>query len=247
MEELKKDELIDSVKTDAPAVEDKTTVEPEKKELPDYRKDLKSGEDKNKDKTDEHVPLKKYLKLKDAYKELKGKYSQKELNNLTTDDLSELANELGVDQKALAKLVKTIRVGSSSEAEEKIKALNAKLDKMEMMGKSNKAFDEDFKKSIVSKYPDLKGKKDLFRKIAFSPDFLHLKTLEDIRKEFFPHAKKAESKDIKKEELEKGSEGGKKGGKEIDFAKMDDETHMEVLKDPKLRKKYYEWADSQGR
>ena len=206
-------------------------------DLPDYRK----VDDVKKETEPETVPLKKYLQVKKELKELK---TSSQSNSLSNADLKEFAEEAGLDlavvQKMAAIIAKQAKDEVTHEVEEKVKPLlNEKI-----QTENNKLFEKDFQEKIVSKYPELAEKIETFRKVAFSKDFLHLRTLDDIRKEFFPSVSKKADADS----IEGGSVGGDNLPEKIDFNKVesDDELHRKVLADPKLRKQYYAFKDSGG-
>lgn len=211
--------------------EEEAETESEKEEEADYRP--------KPEKSDDVVPIKKYVKIKKELQALK-KERESDGEDLTTEDLDSLAEEYNLEPKALKKLATTISSMTLKQAQKLIAPIQAKA----MESENEKAFNTDFEKSIVSKYPHLASKKEQFKKIAFSPDFVHLKNLEAIRKEFFAEIE-APKKKIN-DNLEGGSKGVSKGDEEIDFANMTDEQHARVLKNPTLRAKYYKFQDEQG-
>lgn len=239
---------------------DKTGKEketPEKTKEDDFQRKIESEENKNKEKkSSDVVPLKKYLdkklKIKDLEKEISELKSKPQSGNnqFNTKDLDELAEEFGANPAALKKLAAILTPKQNADLEKKIEQLeesNRTLLAKDQRQEQEKLFDKHFKEKIASKYPELKEKKSLFKQVWFSPTFPELKTLEDVRKEFFPHIKAVETKSgVKKESLEPGSGGTNKGVKTIDFSKMTDEQHMEVLKNPELKAKYYAWIDSKS-
>jgi len=252
-EELKevKDEMIDSEKK--PSTDE---VKPEAKEVKP-EDDFKRNVESKPSKTDEVVPLKKYLDKKTKIKELEGTVSElngklAELNSKTlinNNDLDKFIEEFGLNPEATKKLAAILTPKQNANLEKKLAELeesNKSLLQKEERRDQKKQFEKHFKDKIIAKYPELKEKKSLFKQVWFSPTFPHLKTLEDIKTEFFPHIKGVET-GVKKESLESGSGGQSKGVKEIDFSKMTDEQHLEVLKDKDLKAKYYAWSDSQGR
>ncbi|MDQ5987380.1 MAG: hypothetical protein CSYNP_03120 [Syntrophus sp. SKADARSKE-3] len=243
IESAKKDETVEKTtdtETDKKVEEEKN--KDDKKEVPDYRP--KADEKQKGFKEAGTVPLKKYLDVKNRLKELKE--VSKTSNNLSNADIESLAKEHNLDADVLKAIAAIIKKETIAEAEKKITPLLEKARREE----SEKAFEKDFKQNILSKYPELKSKKEHFKRIAFSPDFLHLKTLEDIRKEYFDGYKPSDDggkKDDKKDTVEGGSKGGAKGSETIDFANMTDEQHSKVLADPKLKAEYYKWKDANGR
>lgn len=193
------------------------------------------------EKAKEMVPLKKYLDLKNELKELRQKDASPELTNQTLEDF---AAEAGLTVAVVTKLANMITAQATTEAtrvaEERVKPIV-----LEKMNKANlDAFELDFNKSIAAKYPELANKIEVFKKVAFSKDFLHLKNLEEIKNEFFPDVKPLQ-KEVKKGSVEAGSQGGGKESETIDFAKLKDnpDQYEKVMKDPVARAKYYDWQE----
>ena len=191
----------------------------------------------------ETVPLKKYLDVKAKLKELREASTTPELTKKTLDDFAE---EAGLKQETVANLVKVITAQAKADA---VKAADEKVAPIILEKQSRSsldAFDQDFEKRIASKYPELAKYKDNFKKVAFSKDFLHLKSLDDIKNEFYPDYQPAE-KEVNKEVIEGGSKGGNKETTVIDFSTLKDheDQYERVMKDDSLRKKYYAWQDTQ--
>lgn len=189
-------------------------------------------------KKEEFVPLKKYTKLRKELQKLRKQSSESD-SSLQTEDLEELADKYKLPEKFVKDLATTIETRSLKKAEEKIAPLIAK----QTMSENERLFNADFDKTILTKYPHLADKKEHFKKIAFSPDFVHLKSLEDIRKEFFdspPPKKKTES-------IEGGSSGAERTGDEdINLDNPTEQQLEKILDNPALRKKYFERQDALG-
>lgn len=209
--------------------------------------DSDDDEDDNDDDEDDQikgdtVPLKKYLKVK---AKLKNKITSEGTSDLSKQTLEEFAEESGLKIDVVAKLRDLIVTQARSEAtkvaDDRVRPIVAE----KMTRRNEELFEKDFAAKVSSKYPELESKKEAFKKIAFSRDFLHLKTLDDIRNEFFPNAKAVE-KAVKKESPEAGSVGGNKETETIDFAKLHEnpDLYKKVIADPKLRAKYYSWQES---
>jgi len=209
-------------------------------ELSDYRPSTEK-----KVKVDgEMVPLKKYLDVKKKLAEVRKSNDDSGLSNQT---LEEFAEEAGLKPEIARKYAKIIIAEAKAEA---IKAADERVQPivLEKISRENlDAFEQDFEKNIATKYPELAGKKETFKKVAFSKDFLHLKSLEAIKNEFFPDVKATSKEAKKKEEIEGGSKGGNKETEHIEFAtlKNNPDQYKKVMDDPKLRKKYFDWQDSQ--
>jgi len=235
IESVINDETVEpTTDTEPEKVEEQKNTEPEKQDIPDYRpKDDKTSKE-------DTVSLKKYLDLKKDFKDLKTSLENKSSDNsLTLKELETLAEENNLDAPILKKIADIIKTETLREAEKKIAPILEK----ERVRESEKAFDKDFKANILSKHPELKEKRDAFKRIAFSPQFLHLKTLDDIRKEFFAGYKPSQVKDT----VEGGSKGQSKISETIDFSRMTDEQHSKVLADPVKRAEYYKWRETQVR
>lgn len=229
---------------DAEAQEAAEAEERAKKYRPSGEDDKSKGKEKEKETDPEHVPLSVYLELKKDFKDLKKSL---ETDTLTQKELDELAEESGIDSKVLQKIIATAKIQAKQEAMKEVDERVKPIVSQKLSSDNERFFTEDFEKTIASKYPELADKRETFKRIAFSKDFMHLKTLEDVRKEFYPFAKTAKEAAVKTEAPEGGSKGTE--GKEpesVDFSKMNEETHKRVLADPKLRAKYYAWQDKQG-
>jgi len=190
----------------------------------------------------ETVPLKKHLALKAKLRELKG--SSPEINQQALEEFAEESNlKVDVVKKLATLIISQATKAATKAAEDRVAPIV-----LEKISRENtKAFDTDFEKSIIAKYPDLANKKEVFKKIAFSKDFLHLKNLEAIRAEFFPDSKPSDTKEVKKATVEGGSQGGGKEVEKVDFAtlKTNPKQYEAVMKDPVAREKYYSWQDEQ--
>lgn len=225
-------------KSEEEAEEEKNEDEEEKDEESDEEESSKYRP-KSEEKPKDTVPLKTFLELKKDYKKLEKELG-KDGEDLSTKDLESLAEEYNIEPKILKVIVKAASTMTLKEAQKMIAPLKAK----EIEAENTKAFESDFEKSILSKYPHLASKKEQFKNIAFSPDFVHLKNLEDIRKEFFADVEPQKKRE--KDSPEGGSRGAIKGDEEIDFDNMTEEQHARVINDPNLRKKYYAHQDAQG-
>lgn len=229
---------------DAEAQEAAEAEERAKKYRPSEEDDKSKGKEKEKETDPDHVPLSVYLELKKDFKDLKKSL---ETDTLTQKELDELAEESGIDSKVLQKIIATAKVQAKQEAMKEVDERVKPIVSQKLSSDNERFFTEDFEKTIAAKYPELADKRETFKRIAFSKDFMHLKTLEDVRKEFYPFAKSAKEAAVKTEAPEGGSKGTE--GKEpesVDFSKMNEETHKRVLADPKLKAKYYAWQDKQG-
>lgn len=202
-----------------------------------------TGEKKTKkESSSETVPLSVFLELKKDFKELKEQLS----GDLTNKDIAEFAQAAGIELDVAKRFVTMIQTKTKEDVLQEVEETVKPIAKSSVAEESLSLFEADFEKSISSKYPELAEKKEIFKKIAFSKEFLHLKTLEDIRKEFYPNSTKVKAK--KKDSPEKGSQGANdKAPESVNFATMDDETYRKVLANSDSRAKYYEWLDSQGR
>lgn len=233
-EETKDDESEEESEEENNEDEDDKEPEPDKKDEEEKPKDYRPKSEK----PSAMVPVKKFMKVKKAYGDLK-KEREEDGEDLSTEDLDSLAEEYNLEPKALKKLAKTISTMTLKEAQKIIAPLKA--EKIE--AENAKSFEADFEKTILSKYPQLASKKEQFKKIAFSPDLVNqYPTLEAIRKEFFADVT---TKEKTKDSPEGGSQVSSKT-EQIDFANMTDEQHARVLKDPELKKKYYKYQDEQG-
>jgi hypothetical protein len=253
-DELGNENADDSVKTDSEGEgqdpsktkTDSDSDVSDKKDDQEDEEDLSNKyrpSDEKKDKKPETVPLKKYLDLKAKFKAAQEEGDNLDLSN---ESLEEFAEEAGLKLPVVKKLAKLIVAQATAEAtraaDERVKPLV-----QERISKESELFfDQDFEKNIATNYPDLAAKKEAFKKIAFSKDFIHLKSLEEIRTEFYPDSNPV-SKEAKKDFPEPGSKGGNKDVERINFASLKENPaqYAKVMKDSEARAKYYEWQDSQ--
>jgi hypothetical protein len=232
-----KDENLDSEinqepeeKTPEPKEVEKKEVKEDKQDEPDYRP---------KPKSDEVVPLKKYLDLKTDVKNLKKEIERlsDDKSNLSNKDLESLADEYNLDKDYVKKFASVIEKKTAKEAEKKLAPLLAERQKEQ----NEKNFDKVFNEKTLKKYPHLADFKEKYKRMVMSPDFVDM-TEDQIISDYFP----VPSKPTKDDSPENGSQGGSKGDEVIDFSKMSEEQHAKVLDNPKLRAKYFDWQDKQG-
>lgn len=230
----------DASKKETPPAED-NAGKTEKKVIRNYRPSNGEKEEGGND----VVPLKKYLEVKKALKKYKTASGSSDLNKET---LEAFAEETGLTIETAKKLANIVTKRAKDEAiraaDEKIRPIvNEKISRENL-----EAFEADFEEKIASKYPELAKNKETFKRIAFSKEFLHLKNLEEIRQEFYPDSKQASVKTAKTETIEDGSKGGSKETETIDFSTLKDNPALyeKVMKNEKLRTKYYSWQDEQG-
>lgn len=221
----------DNPSEETPEENDDSSKEEDQIDLAQYRQ-----QDAPEKKGADTVPLSKFLELKNELKELK-----RSSNSVSSESLESFAEDAGLDIDVVRRMATVIASQAKEEALAEVDSKVRPVLREKQAADNDALFTKDFEKNIVSRYPELADKKEAFKAIAFSKDFLHLKTLEDIRKEFFSSAKQ-----VKKETFERGSIGADNLPEDVDFAKMDDETHAKVLADPKLRKEYYAWQDQGG-
>lgn len=218
--------------------DDKKPSPDKEDKIPDYRPKPDGGEKR------ELTPAeRKIAHLNKENKELRKRLSQKqegggENEDLTNKELEEIANELGVSVESVKKMKKVLGGGTKvdlSEIETKIDSITNATRQAE----NEKNFSKDFDKWSKDN-PGRERLKDFYKKIAFDPDFLHLKTFEDMERHFFPA-------EAKKKTTEKGTQGVKVNGEKIDFSKVATDPKLEetVFKDPALKKQYYKWLDTQ--
>lgn len=233
---LEKNDTTDNEESDKKAQPEDT-----KEPVPAYRP-------KPEGKKDETVPLSKYMEEKNARKALEAALRDKSKasgeTEINSEDLDDLAKEFDLDPGFVKKFAKTVEARAEKRAEAKI----APIIQKERETESVNNFNRDFDKSILAVYGQEAEKfREHFQRLAFDPNLVHYDTLEALREAYFPTLKAA-AKPTKDTNVEGGSQAapGKSDAETIDFAKMDEDTHIKVLKDSKLRAQYYAWQDANG-
>lgn len=193
----------------------------------------------------EMVPLPKYMESRNRVKELEKELEEAREGGvkLTNTDLDSLAAEYNTDPNFVKKLAATMKAEAINEIRATVDPLLAERQQAE----NDRSFNEAFDKVIKAAYGD-QIDREAFREIALNPSFAYLKSFDGIVKKFWSHIKPvtAESEEeIKTETIESGSKGAVKS-ETINFAKMTDKQHEDVLGNPKLKAEYYKWKDSQG-
>lgn len=202
----------------------------EEEEIPDYRP--KKPEEKQTEKPKD-VPFNTFLSEKKRRQAAERKLKELETGKAKKDN--EASGEEDDDYDDL-----------DDRIERKAKELISPLLSKQQETENARNFEKDFERNIVSKYPELKEKKDQFQEIAFNPSLVDkYPTLESIRQAFWPDVKPV---DTKKTRTEAGSEGTSRGTETVDFAKVDSnpELYHKVMADPVLKGKYFAYLDSQG-
>jgi len=245
------DSVDESGKTDQPGESKPETIakaEEEKLETThvvtdtSYRPSTDSTKQQKKTLETGTVPLAVFLELKNDFKELKKNLVD---DALTNKELEDFAESSGIDVAKAAQFVEMIKKSAKEEILQEVDARVNPIVSEKITSDNETLFNADFERTIVSKYPELSGMKEKFKAIAFSKDFIHLQTLEDIRKEFFSTVQSQGVDTTKKETTEGGSTGASdKAGEEINFEHPTDAQHAKILADPILREKYYDWQDS---
>ena len=217
--EANEEETSEKETTNDEKTSEKQTQEEETSKDDEQVADYRPKPEKKKE--PQNVPLAKYVAKKKELKKVQDKL--KELESGGDNETNESSDDLD------SKIVSKVKEAISPLLEEKQKTENLKN------------FEKDFEKSIASKYPKLAGKKKQFQEIAFNPNLVdEYPTLESIREAYFADAKKTKT--------EGGSKGTSKGSKTVDFKKASDdpELYKEIMDDPKLKKDYFAYLDSQG-
>jgi predicted DNA-binding protein YlxM (UPF0122 family) len=164
---------------------------------------------------------------------LERELKEREENSLKTNDVSleELAEEMGVTVEAVKKLQKVLT--PKSDVEEKLNAILEDKRKSE----SENNFKADFT-NWAKGNADRTAKIEFYKTVAFNPEFLHLKTFDQMEKHFFPTA-------VKTNKVEGGTSTKTGAYEKIDFASMTDEQRERLYQNPKKQKEYFDWLDSQ--
>jgi len=187
----------------------------------------------------ETVPLAVHLKLKDKVKALKkdldsakdAKAEDGKDTQPTADELSKLAEKYDINEGFVRELSGVINKKTTTEVEQ--------LKKQVSEEKVNQAFNKEFN-ALADKYPALAEKAEIIKALSFTDQYKNSE-LEEIALDAFGDL-------LGKDSSENSKDGSDRGelGKKLDFENLTPEQEAEVMKDPKLKKKLFDYRDSQG-
>lgn len=243
--EGEQDKEAEEVITDVePDKEPTPEAEPEKEEKADDDKPQQEDdvdpseryeEPKEENKKPEAVPLHVHKKVRD---ELKAENRQlRQLlasQNPSQTKIDDIASRWGVPAEDVKALAEAIKSDSTKEIDQKY----SELLEQQKREKVDKAFNDEFEKKIASQYPQLAGKKEQIKALAFTKPFLN-KPLDEIAQEVYGDL-------LPKGKVEQARPASDKQGEVIDFQKLTDEQLNEVMKNPEAKKKYFDYLDKVG-
>jgi len=221
-------------------VEVKDTPETEAPEATQEEKTIEDAVVETKPES-ESVPLAKFMGEKKKRQDLEARIKEIEespTESVTSASLSELADDLGVDIEAAKKIAATVKSEVMSDIEPRFAEIDA-----EKKAKNEKKVLNDLFKTAIDKNPDYKevvDKETIIKLAKISEN--RGKTMSEIIKQTYGRVSQDETSP-KTMETNKGSD---KSPKKVDFdklSKMDDETQLEVLRDPENRKAYNEYLE----
>ena len=170
--------------------------------------------------------------LKEVKKLLEEGASRKEVSA----DVKEIAEEFGLTEQAVAKLIAKVGEQTKAEYDKEIEAKLAPIQAKERAENVEKTFNEHFDK-LMEAMPEFKGiaSKDVIRALAADPRNAN-KTFAKILEDSYGHLV------VGKKTLEKTEARGGVSDAPIDNKRMinDMEYYKEVMANPELKKKYNE-------
>lgn len=202
------------------------------------------GKKEQKQSTPDTVPYSRLQEKSAEVKELKAKVAelQKKAERGTstaeiTDELSEYAEENGLDAKALSKLTNIIVQRTEAQLESKVDEKLAPLTKQQ----KEKALDEAFKKhynNAIENAPEFKeiANSDVIKTLALDPRNSK-KTFTQLLEETYGNAVAGRSS---AETTKAGGSKEPQGKVDVDRAKKDPAYFSQVMADPTLKKQYNE-------
>lgn len=147
--------------------------------------------------------------------------------------LSEIASKWGVEPETISDLAEAIK----SESAKEVEARFGSIVEEQKRAKVDAAFDKEFQEKVVKDFPQLAGKKEELKALAFTSQFVKT-PLNEIAQKVFGDL-------LGKGGIEEARLGSDKGGEVVDFRKpMTDEQKAQVLQDPEARKQYYAYLDT---
>ena len=224
-EEVKDSEPVKEPSQAVTADEETVTAEPQ---APEER----YAEEAEK-KLPETVPLHVHKETRDKLKaEIRELREQLKASNPSSAKLSEIASKWGVEPDTIKELADAIKSESTREVEARFGGLVEE----QKRAKINEAFEKEFQEKVVKDYPQLAGKKDELKALAFTPQFVKT-PLNEIAQKVFGDL-------LGKGSMEEARPASDKGGEVVDFSKpMTPEQKSQILKDPEARSRYYEYLD----
>lgn len=236
--------MIDEVKV-APAVESKETETAKTiaaEALAEETKEVKVGDVISQERKEpKMVPEAALLEYKSEAKELKKEL--KEIKRLMEEgatqkevsgDIKSIAEEFGITESAVAKLIQKVGETTKAEYDKEIEAKLKPLQDKEKSENVTKTFNEHFEK-LMEAMPEYKNiaNRDVIKSLALDPNNAN-KTFAKILEESYGHLVTG------KKTLEKTQARGGNSDAPIDFnrATKDMEYYKEIMASPELKAEY---------
>lgn len=170
--------------------------------------------------------------LKEIKKMMEDGLSKKEVSA----DVKEIADEFGLTEQSVAKLIAKVGEQTKAEYDKEIEARLKPIQEKERAESVAKTFNEHFDK-LMEAMPEYKNiaSKDVIKSLSLDPKNAN-KTFAKILEESYGHLV------VGKKTLEKTSARGGNSDAPIDFsrANRDMEYYKEIMANPELKKKYNE-------
>lgn len=213
-----------STEATEPVTEAPAQADPEERYAPE-------AEDK---KQPDSVPLHVHKETRDKLKaEIRDLREQLAKANPSQASLQRIAEKWGVEADTVKELAEAIKSESTKEVEQKFGSLVEE----QRRAKIEAAFEKEFQDKVVKEYPQLAGKREELKALAFTPQFVKT-PLNEIAQRVFGDL-------IGKATLEEARPGSEKDAEVVDFSKpMTEEQRAKVLADPEARKQYFAYLDA---
>lgn len=218
-EEVKDSEPVETSTEESTVTE--AEVKPEERYAPEP--------EKQPDTVPLHVHKETRDKLKSEIRELREQLAKTQPSQAK---LSEIASKWGVEPETISDLAEAIKSESTREVEARFGSIVEEQKK----AKIDAAFEKEFQEKVLKDYPQLAGKKDEIKDLAFTQKYFKT-PLNEIAQKVFGDL-------LGKGSVEEARPASDKGGEVVDFSKpMSREQKAELLKDPEARSRYYKYLD----
>jgi DNA-binding transcriptional regulator YhcF (GntR family) len=227
------EEIITTPATEEPSSE---PVAPQSEERTDAEATEQEPEERYSDEVEKKpdtVPLHVHKETRDKLKaEIRELREQLKSHSPSSAKLSEIASKWGVEPDTISELAEAIK----SESTREVEARFGSLVEEQKRKKIDEAFEKDFQDKVAKNYPQLEGKKEQIKALAFTKQYVNT-PLDQIAQQVFGDL-------LGKGSVEEARPASDKGGEVIDFSKpMSREQKAQVLKDPETRARYYSFLD----
>ncbi len=191
----------------------------------------------------ETVPLAVYLDLKKDMKALEkeiGKSKNSDKSTVAIEGLEELKKKYDdVNPDFIADLLESATKQATKNLEDKFTPAIKKIEDDKKQEAFDKAFDSLFDKTIKDN-PDLPKNidKEAIKELAITPKYRNVPLADILNKMYGSN----EGRDSSENEIRNGSDVV---DNVVDFSKITDDQKNAIMDDPKSRKKYFDWLDTQ--